>query len=406
LIAMLAGIALAGCNAESQKTSSATAVIVASEATIDSSDLLLRVSDLGGEAVSGARVGWGMKLEGESFGWPPSRYSRIGYVRSDVQGAVRIAKDDVFEERLTDRPEWLYVLQPSQSLVAIVERTRKTFAGRVDVTLVPACRVRAQLQSKGLSKAGREPSSYTAYITCAGRRVLTIRSKTGALEALLPPGDYELESYAWDPGIQQAQGSQEFMHTASAKRPFTVTQDQPVLDLGPMDGSPSRLSQLIGQSAPELPTMQAWSNGGPTSLRELRGNVVVLDFWSWGCQPCLAAMPKLMKLREKFEGRAVVILAVHDDSATTFAEVDERCAAARTKFWGGHALPFLLAIDSPEPTSVRGGSYVSGKTAVVYGIQALPTLLLIDKHGVLRGPVNSDSSDELAQIIERLLAEP
>jgi thiol-disulfide isomerase/thioredoxin len=238
-----------------------------------------------------------------------------------------------------------------------------------------------------------------------GQRILTYRSKTGDLDLLLPPGDYALESYGWDPGIHRGEESSEFLNTAPTRRQFTISADQKSLDMEPIDVAPARLSRLIGQKAPELGEMQAWKNGGPVSLESLRGKVVLIDFWSWGCQPCLASMPKLIELHERFEGRGVVILAIHDDSAATFAEVDEHCASAKARIWGRRELPFLLAIDSPAAREDASVPLVPGKTAADYGIQALPTLLLIDKQGVLRGPVARESVDDIATLIEKLLTD-
>jgi|GEM_PF-1047845 len=51
--------------------------------------------------------------------------------------------------------------------------------------------------------------------------------------------------------------------------------------------------------------------GKPVSLEELKGKVVILDFWYLSCMPCRVLMPKLQKLQEKFENEKVVIIGIN-----------------------------------------------------------------------------------------------
>ena len=67
------------------------------------------------------------------------------------------------------------------------------------------------------------------------------------------------------------------------------------------------------------------------------------------------------------------IIAFHDASAKTFEELDEKCATAKEKYWGGKDLPFPIFLDS------------TGATIKQYEITSFPTMILFDPQGRLVG---------------------
>jgi hypothetical protein len=77
--------------------------------------------------------------------------------------------------------------------------------------------------------------------------------------------------------------------------------------------------------------------------------------------------------RDQFE-----ILAFHDATAKTFAELDPKLEPIVRNVWGGRSLPFPILMDS------------TGKTIEDFGVHAFPTMLLIDPEGKLVGQANED----------------
>ncbi len=145
-----------------------------------------------------------------------------------------------------------------------------------------------------------------------------------------------------------------------------------------------------GPSAPdfELPLLA----GGTTSLAEHRGKVVLVDFWSTTCDPCLREMPELVKLYREKKARGFEVLAIATDGPDTLSGVT---ATAREK---NMVFPVLLDQD----TEVLDRYNPKGE---------LPFTVVVDRHGriVLRRagyqPGDEESMRALVQAIDKALAE-
>ncbi len=111
--------------------------------------------------------------------------------------------------------------------------------------------------------------------------------------------------------------------------------------------------------APEL-IMERWHETGGTSLAELRGKVVLLDFWGVWCSPCRKAMPELERLARTHRDAGLIILGIH-----TPMKADRLPA-------------FLEATPSSFPHGVD-----TGGTAAAYGVTNYPAYALIDRSGRL-----------------------
>lgn len=128
-------------------------------------------------------------------------------------------------------------------------------------------------------------------------------------------------------------------------------------------------------------------DGRQWKLRELRGKVVVVNFWATWCEPCIEELRYLSELarREDYRGRLVVLGVNFKESASLLRQV----AVARDI-----AYPVL-----PDP---------SGETFRQWGGSVLPTTVLIDRKGKARWRVVGalDSSDNtFRQSLEQMLKE-
>lgn len=66
------------------------------------------------------------------------------------------------------------------------------------------------------------------------------------------------------------------------------------------------------EAVPDFPAGAQWLNAPPLQLsRELRGRVVLLDFWTFCCINCMHILPDLAALERKYSGDAVTVVGVH-----------------------------------------------------------------------------------------------
>ncbi len=63
--------------------------------------------------------------------------------------------------------------------------------------------------------------------------------------------------------------------------------------------------------APEVTGIKAWINSQPLKIQELRGKVVLVDFWTYSCINCIRTLPYLKKWDEKYRDKGLVIIGMH-----------------------------------------------------------------------------------------------
>jgi peroxiredoxin len=131
--------------------------------------------------------------------------------------------------------------------------------------------------------------------------------------------------------------------------------------------------------------------GNTVRLSDYRGKVVLLNFWTKDCRPCLEEMPSLAELAQTLRTeRGIELLTVSTDSSADARD------ALRSVF-GGHAVPFPVLIDSER-------AVVKGK----FGTELYPETWFIDPKGVLRARFDGgrDWSSIFAVELARALGRP
>jgi peroxiredoxin len=140
----------------------------------------------------------------------------------------------------------------------------------------------------------------------------------------------------------------------------------------------------VGDMAPD------WSladrDGKTVKLSDLRGNVVVLDFWATWCGPCIRAMPSVQAMHERFSGQNVKVFGVNT------WERDPKANPA--KFMDDKKLTYGLLLKGDD-------------VAKQYGVTGIPAFFIIGVDGkVIHTAVgfNPNEKEKMNKIIEEHLA--
>lgn len=150
---------------------------------------------------------------------------------------------------------------------------------------------------------------------------------------------------------------------------------------GPVEGALAIAPTLtpVSYSQGEGPSLSGgvdWINSGPISLKQLRGKIVLLDFWTYCCINCHHVLPDLAKLEEKYKNELVVI-GVH--SAKFDAERDTVNIRRKVQEY---------RIKHPV---INDAKMILWRR---FGVKSWPTLVLIDPKGVYQGSVGGEGHYE------------
>ncbi|NTW48892.1 MAG: TlpA family protein disulfide reductase [Chlorobiales bacterium] len=128
----------------------------------------------------------------------------------------------------------------------------------------------------------------------------------------------------------------------------------------------SAFAQAVGSDAPDFSATD--TQGQKVSLSDLKGKVVLLDFWASWCAPCKQEMPFLIELYKQYKDKGFEVVAVNLDTQeknmTRF--IEQMSASPEFKIT-------FKVISDPK-------AQIAGK----YKLEGMPTTLLIDKQGHIR----------------------
>jgi len=156
--------------------------------------------------------------------------------------------------------------------------------------------------------------------------------------------------------------------------------------------------KLLGETAPELADIDRWLSGQPQTLANMRGKVVLLDFWATWCAPCIDAFPSLIEWHQTFQKDGLEILGItkYYGQAEGFTVDNAAEIDFLNRFKKANRLPYNFVV-AKESTSQN-----------LYGVIGIPTAVLIDRKGVIRFIETGSSEnreEEIRAEIIKLLAE-
>ena len=118
--------------------------------------------------------------------------------------------------------------------------------------------------------------------------------------------------------------------------------------------------------APEFVGLHHWLNGPPQTLASLKGQVVLVEFWTYSCINCLHVLPHVSQWHQRYRDQGLVVIGVHTPEYDEEKDLDHLRAAVRR-----------LGIAYPV---AQDNDY---RTWDAYGNRFWPALYLIDRQGRL-----------------------
>jgi thiol-disulfide isomerase/thioredoxin len=153
-------------------------------------------------------------------------------------------------------------------------------------------------------------------------------------------------------------------------------------------GSSAEYKSSESATAPDLATGE-WINSEPLKLKDLRGRVVLIEFWTFGCYNCSNTLPFVKRWDDRYREKGLTVIGVHSPEFADESKVENLRREVAS-----------LGIRYPVVTD---NDYQTWNT---YKVEAWPTIFLLDKQGRIRWMrVGEGNYEETERLIQKLLAE-
>jgi thiol-disulfide isomerase/thioredoxin len=164
-----------------------------------------------------------------------------------------------------------------------------------------------------------------------------------------------------------------------------------VLRQGEPFGPPPEVAGLEPPPSTELTVAEVLGQG-PVKLSELRGQVVLLDFWATWCTFCVKTMPRLNALHQKYKDRGLRIIGLNEFEGNIKGEPATR--AQELEYFRQFKRRMNVAYDFAVAADARNDG--------PYGVAGLPTAVLIDRRGRVRF-LTIGASEQEAELMKQMI---
>jgi thiol-disulfide isomerase/thioredoxin len=153
-------------------------------------------------------------------------------------------------------------------------------------------------------------------------------------------------------------------------------------------GASAEYKMSESATAPELASGE-WINSQPLKLNDLRGRVVLIEFWTFGCINCRNTLPFVKSWHDRYRERGLTVIGVHSPEFDEERDVE-------------HVRREVSSLGITYPV-VTDNDYLTWNA---YKVEAWPTIFLLDKQGRIRWKrVGEGDYDEAERLIQKLLTE-
>jgi hypothetical protein len=362
-------------------------------------EIVLKLVDSNGLPVSGAKAGNNVVTRDSLLLNSYLQWSLRGNENniSNDWGEIKLSKEQLFPSFWSEgRKVGIFVLHEERKIGATCDISKDDTRGVIELKLMPVCHVYGKLGSEGLKQVGR-PLSWTNVYFGWSRDSFGIFSHTSdqqRFEFFVPPGKYEL--YAYGSGGDGSDPSRTSASTEHKTQIVEVKENQRQLDLGSIDLPPTKIATFIGKQAPEIGPIQAWKNGSPVKLSDLKGKAVILNFD--GNSPNTSRdLPRFVELHDQYKDHGLVIIAIFNSSS--MEELEKKWAEVYKQYGGEPEVPFRVAVDGGKSSyyGKDSNNIRLGQTYATYDIIKFPTTILINPEGNIVGELNLFYAKETIQ---------
>jgi len=153
-------------------------------------------------------------------------------------------------------------------------------------------------------------------------------------------------------------------------------------------GSSAEYKSAESATAPELATGE-WINSEPLKLNDVRGRVVLIEFWTFGCINCRSTLPFVKSWHDRYQDKGLTVIGVHSPEFD-----EERNVEHLRREVTSLGIRYAVVADNDY------------QTWNAYHVEAWPTTFLLDKQGRISWMhVGEGGYDEAERLIQKLLAE-
>ncbi len=157
----------------------------------------------------------------------------------------------------------------------------------------------------------------------------------------------------------------------------------------PAPASPTELATVppVGKSLPEFQGISQWLNSAPLTVADLRGSVVLIQFWTFACINCQRTLPYIVQWHQRYAAQGLKVIGIHTPEFAFERDVNTIKQALQK-----HNITYPVPVDS------------GFQTWQAYRNEYWPHLFLADRQGALRyDHIGEGAYETTEQTIRQLL---